>query len=157
ELRGEALAPTRIGDLAASLADLEAPLRARVDVACESPDREVRVPRRALEQVVTSLTRNGLDASGESGRVSLALALEGSALTIAVVDRGEGMSAEALARAGEPFFTTKEPGRGMGLGLFLARTLVTQLGGTLQLDSTLGRGTRALVRLPDVALGDVAI
>ena len=71
------------------------------------------------------------------------------ALVIEVTDRGEGMSAEALARAGEPFFTTKPVGRGMGLGLFLARTLATQLGGSLDLDSTLGKGTRATCRLPE--------
>lgn len=150
ELRGEAAAPTRLGELAASLADLAEPLRARVDVTCSTPDRRARVPRRALEQVVTNLTRNGLDASGETGRVALTLGASGRALVIEVVDRGEGMSAEALARAGEPFFTTKEPGRGMGLGLFLARTLVTQLGGALAIDSTVGRGTRIEVRLPDV-------
>ncbi len=148
ELRGEAAAPTRLGDLAASLADLPEGLRARVDVTCATPEREAVVPRRALEQVVTSLVKNGLDASGESGRVDLRLSLETRDLVIDVEDRGSGMSEDAVARAGEPFFTTKEPGRGMGLGLFLARTLVSQLGGSLDVASTLGRGTRVTVRLP---------
>ena len=58
------------------------------------------------------------------------------------------MSAAVLARAGEPFFTTKEPGKGMGLGLFLARSFAERLGGSLELDSTPGRGTAATLTLP---------
>lgn len=150
EVRGETAAPTKLGELAEGLADLAEPLRARIDVRCTTPDRQARVPRRALEQVVTSLAKNGLDASGESGRVALSLEAVGDTLVVEVRDGGEGMSAEALSRVGEPFFTTKPPGRGMGLGVFLARTLVTQLGGSLAIDSTLGRGTRVTVRLPDV-------
>jgi len=155
ELRGEAATPTRLGDLANSVMDLGEPLRARIDVRCASPEREARVPRRAIEQLVSSLTRNGLDASGDSGRVELSLGVVEQALRIEVNDRGEGMSAETLARAGEPFFTTKPVGRGMGLGLFLARTLVTQLGGTLDIDSTLGKGTRVTVRLPETPMEGV--
>ena len=58
------------------------------------------------------------------------------------------MEPEELSRAGEPFFTTKPPGRGMGLGLFIARSVVEQLGGSLELDSRVGAGTTATVRLP---------
>jgi two-component system sensor histidine kinase RegB len=58
------------------------------------------------------------------------------------------MGADVLARAGEPFFTTKEPGKGMGLGLFLARTLVERLGGEVALESRTPRGTLARVTLP---------
>jgi two-component system sensor histidine kinase RegB len=148
ELRGEAAEPVRLADLAAGLGDLPAPLRARVDVECATPDARARVPRRAFEQVVLSLVNNALDASGEAGRVTLAVRTERERLHVEVRDQGAGMSAETLARAGEPFFTTKDPGRGMGLGLFLARTLVDHLGGTLALDSSVGRGTRVVVELP---------
>lgn len=156
ELRGEAAEPTRVGELATSLSDLGEPLLSRIDVRCTTPERQVRVPRRALEQVIASLARNALDASGQDGRIELSLDASGRTLVIDVVDRGEGMGPEARARAGEPFFTTKPPGRGMGLGLFLARTLVSQLGGSLAIDSTLGRGTRVTVRLPDVAVEEVS-
>jgi two-component system sensor histidine kinase RegB len=68
-------------------------------------------------------------------------------LVIEVIDGGHGMTPDVLARAGEPFFTTKAPGDGMGLGLFLARALAEQLGGALEIESRPGQGTRARLRL----------
>jgi two-component system sensor histidine kinase RegB len=58
------------------------------------------------------------------------------------------MPSAILERIGEPFFTTKPPGRGMGLGLFLARAVIEAVGGTLQIDSTAGTGTEVRVALP---------
>jgi two-component system sensor histidine kinase RegB len=57
-----------------------------------------------------------------------------------------GMSPDAKHRAGEPFYTTKEPGRGLGLGLFLVRTFVDRAGGTLEFN--VGDGTTAILELP---------
>ena len=65
-----------------------------------------------------------------------------------VRDEGGGMAPDVLARAGNPFFTTKEPGRGMGLGLFLARTVLAKLGGRLEIESREGAGTSVLFELP---------
>ena len=62
------------------------------------------------------------------------------------------MTPSVLARAGEPFFTTKEPGQGMGLGLFLSRAVLERVGGQLELDSTPGHGTRARLHVPRAAL-----
>ena len=75
-------------------------------------------------------------------------AIEDSALAVEVRDRGHGMPPEVLERVGEPFFTTKPPGRGMGLGLFLTRSVVERLGGSLVIDSTPPDGTRARVVVP---------
>jgi two-component system sensor histidine kinase RegB len=69
-------------------------------------------------------------------------------VAITIEDRGTGIPDDVLARVGEPFFTTKQPGSGMGLGVFLARTFVESQGGALVLESTPGLGTRAIVRLP---------
>ena len=67
---------------------------------------------------------------------------------VRVRDDGHGMSAETLRRAGEPFFTTRPPGRGTGLGLFVVRLQAERLGGTLRLDSAPGAGTTANVEWP---------
>ena len=75
-------------------------------------------------------------------------------LSITVRDRGSGMTPEVLARAGEPFFTTKPPGQGLGLGLFLARSLAEQLGGRCSIDSSPSRGTTARMILPLEVHGD---
>lgn len=107
----------------------------------------VRAPVRSLAMATRGLVQNALDASSE--HVELAAAREPNGdLAIEVRDRGTGMSADVLARAGEPFFTTKPAGRGMGLGLFLARAVVEQLGGVLRVESTVGEGTRARLILP---------
>jgi two-component system sensor histidine kinase RegB len=58
------------------------------------------------------------------------------------------MQPEVLARAGEPFFTTRLPGQGLGLGLFVARSLAEQLGGDLSLASAPAQGTRVRLTLP---------
>jgi hypothetical protein len=58
------------------------------------------------------------------------------------------MSAEVQARIGEPFYTTKQPGRGMGLGFFLARAVIESVDGNLAVDSRIGDGTRITVTVP---------
>ena len=65
-----------------------------------------------------------------------------------VIDRGRGMNPEEALRAGEPFFTTKPHGAGLGLGLFLARAFAEQMGGTLQWQSVPGEGTSVVLELP---------
>jgi two-component system sensor histidine kinase RegB len=57
------------------------------------------------------------------------------------------MPPEVLSRVGEPFFSTKGPGHGLGLGVFIARTLAEQMGGRLTFESSPGRGTTALVEI----------
>ena len=111
----------------------------------------VFLPRRALARALLSLMRNALDASPEGEVVTVEVDAgpeAGSMLSITVRDRGSGMTPEVLARAGEPFFTTKPPGQGLGLGLFLARSLAEQLGGSCSIDSSPSRGTTARMILP---------
>src|SRR5262249_516243 len=78
---------------------------------------------------ISSLVRNALDATRSPHPVRLRVEADERALRITVRDEGPGMTAEVLARAVEPFFSTKPPGKGMGLGLFLAGTLAEGLGG----------------------------
>lgn len=107
------------------------------------------LPSRALGMALRNLVKNGLDASKATGAsVTVSAAEAEGALVIEVKDRGEGMSERLLAQAAEPFFSTKAPGQGMGLGLFLARAVAEQLEGSLTLSSTEGAGTTATVRVP---------
>ncbi|MBF5043430.1 HAMP domain-containing histidine kinase [Aggregicoccus sp. 17bor-14] len=108
----------------------------------------VRGPPRALARVLRGLVKNALQASPAEARVRVSAERVDGALRVAVQDSGRGMSPETLARAGEPFFTTKAPGEGMGLGLFLTRALLEQLGGSLELSSRPGEGTTAALVLP---------
>jgi two-component system, sensor histidine kinase RegB len=117
----------------------------------------VFLPRRALVRALLSLLRNALDASpnGEEVTVEADVTREAVAmLTLTVRDRGCGMAPDVQARAGEPFFTTKPPGQGLGLGLFLARSLAEQLGGRCSIDSWPSRGTTARMFLPLEVHGD---
>jgi two-component system sensor histidine kinase RegB len=106
------------------------------------------VPPRTLSQSIRSLLKNALDATGEDAPVDLHVSEVGETLRIAVSDRGHGIPPEELSRVVEPFYTTKEPGKGMGLGLFLARTVCERLGGRLEIESTVGQGTVAAIVLP---------
>ena len=109
---------------------------------------EIVVPVRAVGQALRALVKNAIEASAGNGRVAVSAALDGTRWRIEVRDRGQGMTADVLERAMEPFFTTKGPGKGMGLGLFLARDVVERVGGRLEMSSSPGQGTVATVFLP---------
>jgi signal transduction histidine kinase len=96
------------------------------------------------------LAINALEATDAGGRVAIEAArtADGRACAIVVVDDGGGMDAETLRRAFDPFFSGREAGRGIGLGLPKAWRLLTVGGGTIEVESRPGRGTRVTVRLP---------
>ncbi len=111
-------------------------------------DSTLTIPRRAVEQALEAMLKNAIDAGGDPSAVRLSVIQDDGQIRFCVEDRGKGMSPETLRHVGEPFFTSKEPGKGMGLGIFLVRTLAERLGGGFQLDSTEGRGTKATLSLP---------
>jgi two-component system sensor histidine kinase RegB len=101
-----------------------------------------------MAQSIAALIKNSLDASPPQSAVVVTVAHETRDVAITIEDRGDGIPEDVLARVGEPFFTTKQPGQGMGLGVFLARTFFESRGGALVIESSPGAGTRAIVRLP---------
>ena len=130
------------------------PTRDRVVVERIDPSIVIVGPPLALGDALRGLLRNGLQASGPGATVTLRITSERGRVRAAVRDRGPGMPPEVLARVGEPFFTTKGPGDGMGLGLFLTRALAEQLGGEFHIASRPGEGTEAWLDLPAADAGD---
>jgi two-component system, sensor histidine kinase RegB len=149
----DAASSLSVGELARKIADhLGHDKTERMDLSLASSSARLHVPGEPLAQCVAALVSNGIDASGPGGRVAVALAPSPVGLEIHVTDRGMGMAPDVLSKVGDPFFTTKQPGSGMGLGVFLARTFVESLGGALSIESTPGLGTRATLRVPSPRL-----
>ena len=113
-----------------------------------------------LEGVILNLAVNARDAMPDGGTIAIEATPEvlaegakaglpaGVYARLSVTDTGEGMSPETLARAAEPFYTTKGVGKGTGLGLSMAHGLAEQSGGRLHIESSLGQGTRVELWLP---------
>lgn len=101
-----------------------------------------------LNQVFMSLVQNALLATEGAGTIRLATAYECNEVRVSVEDHGCGMSPEILARAFDPFFTTRDVGKGMGLGLTVSRDIVIAHGGRIEAESTPGRGSTFTVCLP---------
>ncbi len=122
--------------------------RVRVELAPSAEVVTLDVPKTGLAQALRGIVQNGLDASNPEGVVTVTADTEPKRLRIEIRDEGPGMPPDVMARAGEPFFTTKGVGAGMGLGLFLARSVIERLGGAFELRSEEGRGTVARILLP---------
>jgi len=140
-------------DVAAAVEDALGILRFDADVKSRRVSLEVaRRPlallhRGKIAQVIVNLVRNAVQASAPGGQVTVAVdEAEGGGARITVRDHGAGMPPEVVARLGEPFFTTKE--RGSGLGLGISRRIVAEHGGQLDVRSSPGEGTEVVVRLP---------
>jgi signal transduction histidine kinase len=102
-----------------------------------------------FNQVLTNLVQNAIEAAPSgTGRVRVSGSIDSDALVLSVADNGPGIPADVQARLFTPFFTTKGPGRGMGLGLTIARRVVQNLGGSLQVASAPGAGAEFIVRVP---------
>jgi len=112
----------------------------------------MEAPKEALVQMIENIVRNGFDAC-EAGRVSLEVRGVDRTVELRFVDEGHGMDELAVKRSTEPFFTTKNTEDRIGLGLFLARTLVDALGGQLTIESATGQGTTIRVVLPHIPRG----
>lgn len=101
-----------------------------------------------LEQALFNLLTNAVHASRARQAVVVRAEPVGQRVRICVQDRGQGMSAETREHAFDPFFTTRAREGGTGLGLSTAHGIVTEHGGTIQIESRLGRGTTVAVELP---------
>jgi len=101
-----------------------------------------------IRQVLLNLLTNAIHAVNSAGTIAIAIEDVGDGRTITVSDTGPGIPRENLDKIFEPFFSTKSPGQGTGLGLFVSRGIVEKLGGTIEVASKIGQGTRFSIRLP---------
>lgn len=102
-----------------------------------------------LRQVVLNLLNNAAYAVGQNGAISIRTRMpESGELEIEIADTGCGIPEEDLGRIFDPFFTTKPPGKGTGLGLSLCHGIITRLGGTITVQSELGKGSVFAIKLP---------
>lgn len=131
---------------------LETP-RANIEVRVQSTGRILVVADGSrVRQCIDNLISNAIEKSPEGGTVTVAIATEtaddGEKARIQVIDEGPGVSPEILPRIFERHATTKEQGGGLGLGLFLARRIAELHGGSISVESKLGRGARFTLSLP---------
>lgn len=139
---------------------LERSLGPRVALGLDLPEGlpPARVDANQLELAILNLAINARDAMPDGGSIDIraceyqasgdSVLRPGGYLKLSVIDSGNGMTPEILKRAVEPFFSSKPLGKGTGLGLSMVHGLAVQLGGTLQLSSTVGKGTTATLILP---------
>jgi two-component system sensor histidine kinase RegB len=146
---GEALTKVRLQDLLAQvIAQFPEASRRLLRISVADEMLCAVLPRKATAQSLVALIQNALDANLNQRPICIEATEDACELWIAVQDRGEGMPAHVLRRIAEPFFTTKDPGKGMGLGTFLVSTFAERLGGRVVFDSRPGEGTTATLQLP---------
>lgn len=148
--RGELPLPDRIapGALFAALRSAAEPhvLGMQVRWQCDARLGELLCNRDTLVGAVLNLIENAIQAGGREARLKIHLYARGSSLRLCISDNGPGIEAQTLARLGEPFFTTKTTGT--GLGLAVVQAVVRAHRGELHLRSRVGRGTSAILELP---------
>lgn len=109
-----------------------------------------------IQQVVMNVVINAAEAMGGVGRLTLSTRADpdGGHLEVAISDTGHGIRPEDMERVFDPFFTTKDQGHGTGLGLSISFGIVKEHGGTILVESEVGKGTSFIVRLPVKIGGD---
>jgi signal transduction histidine kinase len=135
-----------LGELAALMARQAEAASIAVRVSVPRPAPVALADRDHLKQVLLNLVLNAVQAMGPGGVVTIEAQAVRDRVAIVVADTGPGIPPERLARIFDPYFTTK--GDGLGLGLTIARRIVVAHGGSIEVDSEPGRGTRFRVWLP---------
>ncbi len=99
-----------------------------------------------MNQILINLVKNAIDAVDSGGEVRVSIEMSSEELTLSVRDNGPGLTSQELTKIGEPFFTTKE--KGTGLGVMVTKKIVADLNGIISYESQKGAGTTVTVRLP---------
>ncbi len=151
ETIGESIEPATIEQISvAALEGLIGRGRVQLNLPESASTEKINVPLDGLSQAMRGLVQNALDADPSDRPVMVNVIRESNHWKWEICDRGQGMSPEELSRVSEPFYTTKPPGKGMGLGVFLAKNVLRRIGGEVAFKSTVKQGTCVSVILPRV-------
>jgi two-component system NtrC family sensor kinase len=105
-----------------------------------------------LQQVFLNIISNAIDAIGKDGSIVVkSRKLENSWISVDISDTGPGIAPEKRKRVFDPFYTTKEPGKGTGLGLWISYTIIEKMGGDITFETEVGKGTTFSIKIPAVA------
>jgi two-component system sensor histidine kinase RegB len=154
EAAAERLHPVALREIIQETIDaMREPHRVELHMEKAVGDFKAMLPKQALSQAIRNLLQNGLDASEPQQKVTLSSNIHMSkqdqrSWELEIEDSGSGLSDDVLRRIGEPFFTTKEVGKGMGMGVFLTRNVIQGLGGSIQFSRRLPTGTLCSVSIP---------
>ena len=113
---------------------------------------DLLVDKKQFQEILFNLMRNAGQAIGEKGRIAVTAKEENGTVIIDVQDNGSGIPEDKVKQLFNPFFTTKDPGKGTGLGLFIVRQVVEKNGGRIHLKETkVGEGTTFRLEFPAAA------
>lgn len=142
----------RLGELREELDELGLDVPLRVELPEPLASASTRAPLEVVAQLLRELVANAAEACRRTGEPTRGIVVSGRRLgdrvELLVADQGVGMDEATLASAFDPFFTTRPEGSGMGMGLYLARAHLRQLGGSITIESKLGEGTRVRIEIP---------
>ena len=143
---------TNLNDLVNEVAPLFKlqPTTTKAEIVVElSPDKILmKAARNQIHQVIFNVVKNAIEASSAGGKIIIKTGKAEGFGVISVIDSGSGMSEQVLSNLFEPFFTTKRPGKGVGLGLVVAKNIIDNHKGKLVIDSEEGKGTVVRIFLP---------
>ncbi|WP_372814436.1 ATP-binding protein [Paenibacillus sp.] len=109
-------------------------------------ETEIYCDENQIKQVFINLIQNALEVTPVDGRVAIDIDSDADGVAIAIRDEGPGIPEDKLRKLGEPFFTTKE--NGTGLGLTVSYNIIENHGGRIQVNSIVGQGTTFTIRIP---------
>ncbi|NCO32357.1 MAG: response regulator [Armatimonadetes bacterium] len=129
-----------------------AAMQKKVDIACDftATSTIVMASPNQVSQVIMNLIVNACQAMPDGGRVRIHTSNRNGSVILRLSDTGKGIPQESIARVFDPFFSTKSRGEGTGLGLYICKDIVTQLDGTIEVESEVGKGTTFTIALPTV-------
>jgi signal transduction histidine kinase len=144
--------PCALRDIfAETLRLLQGDIPTHVEIITDIPENNwIPADKQRLQQAILNIVKNCIDAIADEGKITITAreAADNNAVEIRIEDTGIGIREEDIGKVFEPFFTSKEEGKGSGLGLFVAREIIEEHGGNIHVKSKPGSGTTFTIRMP---------